>query len=59
MPYKPNPEARGVSPKTDREGTCPPKFGIMLFVQYVTGVGGGGGWRIEPAIGEPAVTCAA
>jgi hypothetical protein len=40
--------------------TCPPKFGIMLFVQYVTGVGGGaGGWRIEPAIGEPAVTCAA
>jgi hypothetical protein len=39
--------------------TCPPKFGIMLFVQYVTGVGGGDGWRIEPAIGEPAVTCAA
>jgi hypothetical protein len=40
--------------------TCPPKFGIMLFVQHVTGVGGdGGGWQIEPAIGEPAVTCAA
>jgi hypothetical protein len=39
---------------------CPQQFGIMLFVQYVTGVGGGGGgWRIEPVIGVPAVTCAA
>lgn len=31
--------------------TCPTRWGIMLEVKYVTGVGGGGGgtWSVDPA----------